>query len=525
MTAISKEDAQIELRKRLRSLENLNPDITSHELGEIRELASIAGEEFFDEAAEQTSKLMEMYLNSAIKLSGKEILQEYFSLLDSSAKRLQASGEIKQLPPSDSPRTFSTALVPYDIMDALDFCKLMNRTEMPKPLVKAADAFKRRNQIVGTVIEIALQALWRISPTKTESWIVQSFEGADGELDPDIVRDAISTTLSANWRPGKEFLEWAIRFASDQNLLEHWPAVTRNADRLICRTTLRNWFDANRPRSSLISQLKLHFRLNRLDDDTLLEWNKAALDEIGNCVQRFMSIERMELEGKWRATALASELKRIADLYVPVMLTADQLLDLPDGTDQFAMAFMGLSGKTRENWENSLEKTAFRAVRISLMLDLRYGRKPIDTIKRLTFGDKAALELALSELDLASENFDSIKQRDKVCGLLAVFYASYRRPQLLAYEIAKRYRNLMRLVHEDFLRTQLDAELFSQIQSMQILQEISSIASEVRKYLAKRKADENTLEQIMAAKINFERFVRNKRIIIAKELNRKGQQS
>ncbi len=520
---ISKEEAQRLLRERLQSLENLNPDITAHEMCEIRDLASNAGEEFFGEASAQTAKLMEMYLQSAIKQSGKEILQEYFSLLESSAKRLRASGEIMQLPPSDSPKTFSTALVPYEYMDALDFCRLMNRTEIPKPLVKAADAFKRRNQIVGTVVEIALQAMWRISPVKTDAWIVKFYESTSGDLDPDIVRDTMSTAISANWQPSPALLEWSLRFASDQNLLEHWPAVTRNADRLICRASLRNWFEANKPRSSLISQLRLHLRLNRLDDDTLLNWNKSALDEIGNCVQRFMSLERMELESKWKATALASELKRIADLFVPVMLTADQLLDLPDGTDQFAMAFMGLSGKTRETWENSLEKTAFRAVKLSLLLDLRFGRKPIDTIKRLTFGDKAAFELAVSELDLASENFDSMKQRDKVCGLLAVFYASYRRPHLLAYEIAKRYRNLMRLVHEDFLSTQLDAELFRQVQSMQILQEISSIASEVRKYLAKRKADENTLEQIMAAKINFERFVRQKRIIIAKELNRKRQ--
>ena len=43
-----------------------------------------------------------------------------------------------------------------------------------------------------------------------------------------------------------------------------------------------------------------------------------------------------------------SELQRIAALYVPVLLTSDQILDLPDGTDQLAMAFMGLAGETRE---------------------------------------------------------------------------------------------------------------------------------------------------------------------------------
>lgn len=514
------DEVHSELRRRLALLENLNPDISNHELWELYDLAKAAGEAFFEEAAAQTSKLMEMYLDSAIKRSGQEIMREYFSLLENSAKQLQASGEIQFLPESTD-RAFTTALVPKEQLDALDFCKIMNRSEIPKPLTKAADAFKRRNQIVGTVVEIALQVLWRISPQKTEAWITTFYASSDGELDPDIVRDTLSTALASHWQPGNEFLNWAIRFASDQNLLEHWPAVTRFADRLICRATLQNWFAQASPRSSLNSQLRLYIRLNRTDDDSLLAWNKQALDEVGNCVQRFMSLENAKMDEHWKSTALASELKRIADLYIPVLLTADQLLDLPDGTDQFAMAFMGLSGKSRESWEASLEKTAFRAVKLSFLLDMRYGRKPVETIRRLTFGDEAAFSMAMADLDLASENFDSISQRDKVCALLAIFYASYRRPQLLGYEIAKRYRNLMRLIHEDFLSSHLDAELFAQIKSMDILQEISSIASEVRKYLAKRKADENTLEQIMAAKITFERFVRQKRTLLAAKLNRK----
>ena len=210
-----------------------------------------------------------------------------------------------------------------------------------------------------------------------------------------------------------------------------------------------------------------------------------------------------------------SELQRIAALYVPVLLTSDQILDLPDGTDQLAMAFMGLAGETREKREEGLLKYAYRAVHLSFMLDLKAGCKPVDTIRRLTFGDNVAFRKAYAELDLLTEKFDSTWQRDKVCEMLSVFYASYRRPQILGYEIAKRYKRLMRLIHDDFLAQNLDENQLAELHALDILPEISSIAAEPRKYLAKRRAEENTLEQLLAAKISFERFVRQKRAQVA----------
>ncbi len=504
-----------ELQKRLTKLENLNPDITANEMQELLSLASQAGEDAFASVAEQTARLGKMYLESDVKVIGENIMRDYFSELDKGAKLLQDAGEIMLPSAGLHPSTFCTALVPVEQTEALDFCKILNRTSVPKTLVKAADAFRRRNQVVSTVFEIALKALWKISPERTESWIIELYKKHDGNLDPDIVRDTLSTALASNHHLSKEFMEWVIRFASDNNLLEYWPNVVRYADRVICRNSLVNWFESTKPRNALLSQLRLYSRIGRHDDDTMMAWNKHALEEVGGCVQRFMSLEKSGLEAKWRSAALMSELRRIAALYVPVLLTSDQILDLPDGTDQLAMSFMGLAGETREKWEEALTKYAYRAVHLSFMLDLKAGRKPVDTIRRLTFGDNVAFRKAYAELDLLTEKFDSTWQRDKVCEMLSVFYASYRRPQILGYEIAKRYKQLMRLIHDDFLSQHLDAEQLNEVHALDILPEISSIAAEARKYLAKRRAEENTLEQLLAAKISFERFVRQKRAQIA----------
>ena len=212
-----------ELNERLARLENLNPDITANELHELLALAEQAGESAFDDVAGQTARLGKMYLDSDVKVLGQSIMREYFDTLDKGARLLQDAGEIMLPAPALRPNAFCTALVPVEQTEALDFCKILNRTSVPKALVKAADAFRRRNQVVSTVFEISLKALWKISDERTENWILELYKRHDGNLDPDIVRDTLSTALSSGHHLSKEFMEWVIRFASDNNLLEYCP--------------------------------------------------------------------------------------------------------------------------------------------------------------------------------------------------------------------------------------------------------------------------------------------------------------
>ena len=503
-----------ELLECLERLGNLNPDLKASESSRLVTLARQADATAFEPASKVVERLMDSYLHSGVKVSGAEIMKEYFYCMEQSAKQLRASGEISA-PLLTESTTFSTALVPREHTEALDFCKVLNRSEIPKPLVKAADAFRRRNQIVDTVFLHAFRVLWIIDAEATSRWLVDYFEKHDGSLDPDIARDALASALVAKSEPSKEFIQWALKFAADPNLLEYWPMVTRYADRFLCISALREW-NAKTPRvrNNHLAQLSLYIRTKRLDEENLLSWCKNSLDEIGSCVQRFMSMERTHSEPKWRAMALMTELRRISNFYVPIMIVLDQLLALPDGTSRVAMAFLGLAGETLEAWEMNLEKFAERAVRRTFMLKLKFCETPVDTIRLLTFGDQKAFNTVYSMLDLMTEKFDSIQQREKAVAYLSVFYASYRRPQILGEEIGRRYRNLMRMLHEDFLKNQLDATQYAEIESTGILQELASIAAEARKYLGRRQASENTLEQMMAAKIAFERFIREKRIAV-----------
>ena len=511
------EECRKELLEALLRLENLNPDLKGTEIGHLVTLAQQVGADFFGPVADFTARLIGKYLASPIKVAGADIMREYFSQMEQCARQLRAAGEISA-PLLTASTSFTTALVPREQNEALDFCKVLNRSSIPKPLVKAADAFRRRNQVVESVFSHAFRVMWIIDSEATARWMVDYFENHEGELDPDIVRDALSSALVSGGVPDPAFVEWAIHFASDPNLLEYWPMVTRYADRFLCQAALRAWAAEDTPRNTLLNRLARQVRDNRLDEESLLAWCRLALDEVGMSVQRFIDMEHGHADAAWQSASLMTELHRIANVYLPVMLVIDQLLVLPDGTSLLAMAFLGLAGESLEKWEEELEKFSERAVRRTFMLKLKHSESPVDTLRLLTFGDQRAFNAVYAMLDLVTEKFDSIAQREKAVAFLAVYYSSFRRPHLLGIEVGRRYRNLMKMLHEDFLRNALDEAQFAEIEGTGILQEIATIAAEARKYLGRRRMSENTLEEMMAAKISFERFVRERRASLIRSL-------
>ncbi len=501
-------------------LENLNPDLTGWELFRIWELARQTGPEGFDMAVAHTERLIDLYLASDVKQKGKDILAEYFFELDKCAKKLCDKGLIAA-PIINEKASFTTAMVPAQTTTALDRCRIMNRVDMPALLTKAADAFRRRNEVVETVLEIAFRILWLLDENRAIQWFKAYFAAHDKELDPDVIRDALTTLSHAAELP-MDVLAWAERWSVDPNLREYWPLVTRKADKLLCGNGLRNWAKNCFPRNASLAHLRLMVRMDKLDDDSLLAWLRRSLDELGECVLRFMALEN-SLEGQgdrkdWIQVTLFSELKRIASLFPVMLMACDQLLCLPDGTEQLAMAFMGLSGKGRDLWEKRLLEFSIKVIRRTFVYDMRAHRTPVETIRRLTFGDDNAFRAAYAELDFFSEQFDSYEQREKVIRKLAVYYASYRHVQLIGAEIAKRYRSLMRMLHEDFLRQYLTEAQLKELAEIGVLRDLATQAAAARRYLARRRKIESTLEDMMASKIDYEQAIRNERLGVFRRL-------
>ena len=511
--------ASEQLMAYLTRLEDLNPEVSLSDLCQADEWAKEAGLSCFEAAAIQTEKLIDLYLESQTKKLGAQILNEYFHCLSEDAQRLLAAGEISA-PVQTTADNRTTALVPRQMNTALDRCIVLNRGTVPSLLAKAADAFRRRNEVVNTVMELAFRILWKLDAKRADEWFVSYFKAHEGSLDPDFIRDTLTIALTQP-SVSKDFLEWTCRWCGDFGLLEHWPTVVYKGDRLLCRHGVRAWLAAHPPRTTSLAHLQLMFKMGNIGDDAMLQWTEAALGNLGECVLRIMELNKTmadEIEKDRLQGALMSELRRLSALFPAILLAADQILCRPNGSVTFAMALMGLAGQGLEQWDAALLEFCRRVIRRTFIYDMRAGRSPKETIERLTFGDKNAFLFACAQLDLVSEKFDSIKQREVVIEILAPFYASYRQPVLLAAETTRRYRKIRWLLHEDYLKQVLTDEQFAQVKEMDAVWEIAALTGDARKFIGLQRNLQSPMENILASKIEFEETIREHRLHLIRKI-------
>jgi len=193
------------------------------------------------------------------------------------------------------------------------------------------------------------------------------------------------------------------------------------------------------------------------DEAPFRRWLDASLIDLGQSVQFFVTLNQQQANAAeqvqaWRAATLFREIRTVEALFTPILLMSDLILTRPDGAYRFGLAFFGLVGQGREQWNQALRAGAEKAVRLAFLRALKENQTPEQIIRKLTFGDREVQRRLMGELDWLSKRFDSVKQRDKVVRRLAVYYASYREAHLLAAEVARRYRDVMRVLHEDNLR-------------------------------------------------------------------------
>ena len=513
---MSESDAKSKLLGILARFEDLNPDISVLAQREINALAHECPRECFPEIAAVVARRIDLYQETPTARVGKAILKEYFAALENSARLLAEAGEISSRAPEQTLQSFSTALVSYTTSDygALDHCKILNRAEIPEPLSNAADSFRRRIEVVDTVFGIGFEALWNLDPKQFELWATDYLDAHQGNLSPDVIRDLLRV-LSPARSLTPRMITWLVTWCADSALLEYWPLVTRFSDRILGRLALRGWArQIGRPRNASLAHLKLLVEGERMDDERLLAWLTNTLQNFGEGVERFIQLDHEipQEEEAWVNTALRSELHALSTTYIPILLLADHLLSQPDGAAKLAMAFLGIIGKGLNEWEEQINALAQKIIRRAFLYDLKEGRTPVETIRKFTFGDQVAFTLICNELDLVSQQFDSVAQREVVVRKLAIFYASYRRAPMLGMEVARRYRHLARILHEDFLRQHLTEEEFAQVQREDFLHELSSMASLAKRFLDHRRALEMTVEEIVASEMEFVAETRARRL-------------
>lgn len=507
----------------LRRLEELNPDIPERERRQAEEWAAqcVPAEDFAAVAA-TVERLIILYNAAPAMQVGQAVLREYFQALEDCAHRLIEAGQIRggSAEETGTACTAVPALCRQSGGNALEHCMILNRADIPEALSNAADAFRRRVEVVDTVFGLGMDLLWRIDETSFQQWAVDYLARHEGRVNPEVMRDFLSVMRKCGvLRP--ELLERLFEWCGDFTLLEHWPVVTRHADRLLGRLAVERWcLRCGQPKTGPLAHLKLLVRGRRLGENELQKWLSATLLNFGEGVERFIALKLDDSpEGEaWRRTVLLSELRTLAALYPVIMVNCDHLLTEPDGAAKMAMAFLGIVGRGLREWEERIARTSEKAILRSFLYDLREGRKPTATIRRYTFGDDTAFQQICNQLDLVSQRFDSLAQRDAVIRKLAVYYASYRRGPLLGIEVAKRYRHLAKILHVDFLKQFLsDAEMV-QLRRDGFLEALYNIAAVARRFLDRRRALEMNIEEIAAAQMEFIAETRHRRLAAIRQI-------
>ncbi len=507
------------LQKLLEVFRSLNPELVNLIRAELTSVATETGPDSFDLIVQMAEEVLAAYLGSPVKNAERALLEQYYYFLEKTSKRMIAQGELpdQSLPANQT----SLALVPEHYYDSVQWLQVQSRSEMPAPVADGVDAAKRRNLMVESVLEPLFRLQLEVDPERAFAWQLQLCSGTDTAVDPDVARDLVRA-----WRPQQDLppaaLQQAIHWSSDEMCLRHWPAVIQESDRLLRIWALRAWVEGHEIRLQQAAMLQKLAPFT--DERRLTRWMRNSISQMGESIEFFC--EQSEAlsaaesdEEQWRQDAMFKEVMWLARMMPPMLLLADLLLSQPNGAFMFAMATFGFTTSYRETWYRCLVDLCGRAVNRWFLRDLRQGKGPLETIHTLSFGDGDFERNLIQELDLVTQSFDSIRQKDLVVERLSHMYASYRETPLMAQEIARRYRRMMRLLHPDNLARLLRPDqLKAVMEHEQVLTDLGTIAAECRRFLAMRRALDKSTDEIIAADLDFTQSIRGLRAAYIRRL-------
>ena len=506
-----------QLLAKLEPLLALNPDTARLLRGELLALAAAVGTDGFAEVARFAGRLVEAYEASPWKQAEAAALRNYFAQLDDATRRLGSGGSAGAEPAGEEaggPTASSVGLVPAHFFSGLEWCRLHAQAGIPDRVLAAVEAARNRNRWVETVLETMFLVLRDVDRDQAMAWQLDFLAARRGRLDPDVLRDLLAVWETSGELPGAA-VEWLLEWSADEMLERLWPVVVGRADQLLRRRALRRWGCACETRHTSVAYLRQRARDGRLEEAALERWLNAGLSEIEERVQFFTSLSAEDVAadsgGEWRRAALFREVQALVAYFVPVLLLADLLLRVPGGANRFALAFFGLGRSGEKGWRKRLEGLAERAIRRLFLAGLRSGERPADTIQKLCFGDAALCGKLLPALDFATGQFDSPAQRDMVVRRLATHYLNLRGHNLLATEIQRRYRSLMRVLHPDSLGRLLAAEQIAELGDPGVLTEMMAVATAAKRFVERRRDLAQSVEERVAADIEFTCEVRKRR--------------
>lgn len=516
MTAAATENNRTPI-ERLREFHDLlcefNPDVCNARRSEILDAALRTPPEHFPEFANFADSLLTEFAQTPWKVQAREIMAKLAARIKAAQNRLPGL----KAPPGDASSTerHSVALATQATFSSLDWIRILDEAQPPPALQHSIDALVNRNNLTETVFRTLFDILYEIDAEQANEWMESYLAKHRGELDPDIVRDLLRCWAERDDLP-ENTMEWTLEWAADEELRHQWPVISRLADRILRRRALARHAESTTDRRrTLLRRLDRQVRSGATTDSDLQAWTDEAIERIGFHIQafsRFIGQTDRDAKGGWVSKALREELDAVNDLLPPVLLLADVALAETNGATRLAMALIGLPTPELDQWRETLQRETEHFVTRTFLDDLRAGRKPESSIRAFCLGDTELLRQMISDLDILTRDFETREQRDRIARQLAVHYASFREQHKLPREITRRYRQLMQTLHPDNLNRLLSPEDAGQVATMSNLRELSSTAADARRYLSRHQAWDDSLQELLAARLDFEKSIRRRRL-------------
>lgn len=282
-------------------------------------------------------------------------------------------------------------------------------------------------------------------------------------LDPAIRRDLVIVLGETSGPQADRFIRATVQ---DHEARREYPRIHREARRPLVVRALRHWHENGAAQGRRFSRSIARL----LTPEGGVRWRRveglvtSQLDEVARAVQLFLQQGKRLRTRTLASRTLAVEVSAMIDSVHLLLLVSEEFLLRVHGCRRFAEALFGLDGPTLETMRRAADASVRRSMERAALRSLKRHGTMLDFVQSLRLVDDFTRERVIAMLDLATSQFPTLRIKNQAMDMLAVPYQEQEFERRLLRALQKRFRALVRVVHDDALRTRLEPDDFERLQ-------------------------------------------------------------
>ena len=439
-------------------------------------------------------------------LSSERAVGEVRARIEQAAQRLIDRGEIDH---EDSPGTvpggISGALLLARPLDTRTLVAIHREAGLSKPEWAVLDAAVHRTALVETPVRRLLAWWAEVDPDGLRRGLVRLWHRPCCVLDDSARRDravaGVASLMGEGYAAAErlvpealgeldravrgEVAQWLgrlgdsdalgilLRIAADPDLRRNDPMLVADAKASLVRHALRQRLGvelaARRGGERLPGPGGWRWMFDRAGwfrADRARALGSEKLARLASSIQGLLQVARRPgpAGDETRGRAFELELVRLSDTLELLLLLADLFLDQPRGAQRLAEALFGMDRVWQREVRARIDRQVERLMARQIAERLGAAGGLIEWLRGLRLVDRETFLAVLNRLDVGTNQFGSLADRDWAVGVLAVPYAELLLERRMERTLQRRFRALVRILHVDGLRAQLSPDGFARLE-------------------------------------------------------------